>query len=106
MVKSISIFQLKDNEEANKFLFMSYRFVKNNPQYGIALYDEIYTTNIEIEEEDNINILDTIYEKFNINRPDDFNGHSLSTSDIIKMDGKYFYCDSFGWVEITDKFTE
>ena len=41
-----------------------------------------------------------IYMKFNLNRPDDFKGHSLSVSDIVKIDGKYFYCDSFGFKEI------
>ena len=50
--------------------------------------------------------LDKLYEKFNLDRPGDFGGHSLSVSDIvaIKQDGQvsYYYCDSFGFQELPD----
>lgn len=26
--------------------------------------------------------------------------HSLSVSDVVVVDQKYYYCDSFGWVEV------
>ena len=53
-----------------------------------------------------INLLDYLYEKFNIKRPEDFNGHSLSVSDVIilindKGARNIYYCDSFGWEDIT-----
>jgi hypothetical protein len=32
-----------------------------------------------------------------------FKGRSVSVSDIIKVDDKFFYCDSFGWEEVTPK---
>ena len=41
----------------------------------------------------------------NINRPSDFTGHSLSVSDIVEIvrkdETKYYYCDDFGWTDIT-----
>ncbi len=47
-----------------------------------------------------------LFEKFNIARPGDFGGHSLSVSDIvaIKQGGRvsYYYCDSFGFQELPD----
>ena len=47
-----------------------------------------------------------LFEKFNLDRPGDFGGHSLSVSDIvaIKQDGQvsYYYCDSFGFQELPD----
>jgi len=50
--------------------------------------------------------LDKLYEKFNLDRPGDFGGHSLSVSDIvaIKQNGhvSYYYCDSFGFQELPD----
>lgn len=50
--------------------------------------------------------LEQLYEIFNLDRPADFFGHSLSVSDIvaIKTDGKvsYHYCDSFGFKELPD----
>ena len=50
--------------------------------------------------------LDDLFEKFNIDRPGDFGGHSMSVSDIvaIKRDGQvsYHYCDSVGFQELPD----
>ena len=50
--------------------------------------------------------LDSIYEKFNMERPEDFKGHSLSVSDIVVIheDGKNtaYFVDSFGFQEIQD----
>ena len=47
-----------------------------------------------------------IFERFNINRPDDFHGHSLSVSDVIVInrttETKAFYVDSFGFEELPD----
>ena len=55
----------------------------------------------EIEVEDVNKTLEDLFTIFNINRPQDFKGHSLSVSDIIEIDDKYYYCDSVGWTDIT-----
>ena len=48
--------------------------------------------------------LDQIYEEFNINHPSDFEGHSLSVSDLVIIDDgdkkKAFFVDSFGFTEV------
>ena len=48
--------------------------------------------------------LDDIFERFNINRPNDFHGHSLSVSDVIVInrtaETKAYYVDSFGFEEL------
>lgn len=64
--------------------------VKNN-------YDQVYEFDLDSSTEVK---LDDIYEIFNISRPDDFKGHSLSVSDVVRCDDKYYYCDSFGWKEL------
>lgn len=50
--------------------------------------------------------LDDIFERFNINRPNDFYGHSLSVSDVIVInrtaETKAYYVDSFGFEELPD----
>lgn len=52
--------------------------------------------------------LDGLYEKFNLRRPTDFLGHSLSVSDVIvtNRDGQKqaFYVDSFGFKEVPEFF--
>ena len=50
--------------------------------------------------------MDQIYEKFNLDRPEDFTGHSLSMSDVIVInDGdsvQAHYIDTFGFTELPD----
>lgn len=49
-------------------------------------------------------ILEGLYTRFNLNRPDDFHGHSLSLSDVIalNLNGKMecYYTDSFGFYKL------
>lgn len=62
-------------------------------------YKEVY----RYEKADSTNemaLLEKIYTKFNIDRPEDFKGHSLSVSDIVDLDGKLYYCDAYSWEEI------
>jgi len=74
----------------------------NIDDYAIAYIGEMVTPDNIVPE----NFLDVLFEKFNINRPDDFAGHSLSVSDMIVLNnhGKaiWYYCDSFGWENITE----
>lgn len=50
--------------------------------------------------------LEEIYTKFNIDRPDDFTGHSLSVSDVVVLvkDGETtaHFVDSFGFKEVPE----
>ncbi len=52
--------------------------------------------------------LDEIYEEFNIDRPDDFCGHSLSVGDVIAFKGKdgteAYFVDSYGFEFLPDFF--
>ena len=49
-------------------------------------------------------ILEGLYVRFNLNRPDDFRGHSLSVSDVIalNLNGQVecYYTDSFGFYKL------
>ena len=49
-------------------------------------------------------ILEGLYTRFNLNRPDDFRGHSLSLSDVIalNLNGQMecYYTDSFGFYKL------
>ena len=51
-------------------------------------------------------ILEEIFARFNLMRPDDFTGHSLSMSDIVglKQNGRvsFHYVDTFGFPEVKD----
>ena len=66
-----------------------------------ANYELVYTA--PLTERDN---LESIYTRFNIDRPADFHGHSLSVSDIVVLhqDGKdtAHYCDRFGFSQVPE----
>ena len=44
--------------------------------------------------------LEHIFEKFNIHRPADFHGHSLSVSDVVEIDGTKWLAGFIGWSKV------
>lgn len=92
-----AIYQLK--REFNNKLFARYSLIEKF--YGgvnIEEYNNLYEG--EIEGESELDACENVYKKFNLNRPEDFKGHSLSMSDIVKVNENYYYCDSFGFKKI------
>ena len=49
-------------------------------------------------------VLEAIYFRFNSYEliPKNFRGHSLSTSDVVVLNGKPFYCDYIGFHPLTE----
>lgn len=74
------IYQLKDDEKLRDYHFADYFFLKSH-QLNVEgkNYNRMY------EGEFTQKSLEGIFEEFNINRPRDFYGHSLSVSDIIVL---------------------
>lgn len=97
------IYQLKNSPENHAIRFEEYALAE---KYGEPAkpenYDLVYTGSLDDFEDSNK--LEAIYTKFNLNRPEDFKGHSLSVSDIIVMNDEAHYVDSFGFVDVSDKF--
>ena len=66
-------------------------------------YDPIYTGDLS-EAGKTPEKLESLFQTFNISRPGDFCGHSLSVSDVValKQDGQvsYHFCDSIGFKEL------
>ncbi len=97
------IYQLKNDAENHAIRFEGFTDAE---RYGEAAkpenYDLIYTGSLDDFEDSNK--LEAIYTKFNLDRPDDFTGHSLSVSDIIVMDNEAHYVDSYGFVDVSDRF--
>ena len=93
-MKKIRIYQLPVEHKAK---FMGLEFVTEN---NIMPKLEDYNLVWEGEVEDGSD-LDDIYRIFNVNHPEGYTGHSLSMSDVVFMDGKYFYCDDYGWEEVS-----
>ena len=101
ILKSCRIYQLKpDVNVLMKFIGYD-ELTKNFGEPKPENYKVVYDGQLET------NDLDAIYEKFNINHPEGFSGHSLSISDVIELydsSGSIFhYVDSFGFKEIDFK---
>ena len=98
------IYQITDIETA-RYAFMSWDFAKSH-NFNISDYAQVYEG--EIDEHNMYAALEELFEEFNIHRPADFKGHSLSVSDIVVLtEGDAtttFYCDSFGWKDITGSY--
>ena len=97
-----SIYQLKGGDETLDYRFEPLDAIRRNGlSVDSANYELVYTA--PLTERDN---LESIYTRFNIDRPADFHGHSLSVSDIVVLhqDGKdtAHYCDRFGFSQVPE----
>ena len=100
---TFSIYQLKDDVPVD-FHFRPLEEVQGK---GLAVdpanYEKVYTAPLTPGMG-----LERIFEKFNIDRPEDFKGHSLSVSDVVVLhqNGKdtAHYTDSIGFVDISKDF--
>ena len=100
------IYQIDPEGNRREYIFLSHDFMESEE---MELNREDYRLEYvaPLTEADT---LDTIYERFNIDHPEDFQGHSLSVSDIVVMnrDGevKAYFVDSFGFTDVTEEFLE
>lgn len=98
------IWQLK-HENLRAYGFMDYEWAMKHG-FNLNDYEKTYEGEIKGGSLENSmgNVftkhLDNLFIKFNVNRPTDFKGHSLSVSDIIVLNGEKFYCDSIGWKKL------
>ena len=49
-------------------------------------------------------VLEELFYIFNMAHPEDYQGRSLSVSDIVKLNDEYYFCQSAGWKKV--KVTE
>ena len=104
--KQFGIYQITERDPEHNYRFMGLDYVqKKGMMVSRADYDLIYAAPLTDKD-----TLDGIYERFNIQRPADFTGHSLSVSDVVVLnDGstvKAYYVDSIGFAELPDFFKE
>ena len=99
-----AIYQLKPGEEYHLL-----RFAGLSELQGQAVdrkhYQLVYAGTLDSSASmDTMSLLEELYMKFNLKRPDVFAGHSMSVSDVVvlKQDGTFrsFYTDSFGFEEL------
>lgn len=101
---SFAIYQLRDNDDTARLHYMNSEYLEKK---GLSAkkenYAAVYAGNLD-HRGDTQDRLNELYETFNIRRPEDFRGHSLSVSDIValKQHGvvSCHYVDSWGFKEL------
>ena len=87
--------QIKDVENC-AYAFKHYEWAKN--VLDLNDYEVVYEGELDCPEMPNA--LEELFEIFNNKRPKDFKRRSMSISDVVEIDGKNYYCDFVGWVEL------
>lgn len=106
------IYQIEDIDKC-EYSFMGYEYaLKHN--FNLYDYEQIFlfTENTlfvdDAENRDVYELLELVYRMFNRVTEEDtqrlhfigYKGRSISTSDIVEVDGTKYYCDTTGWKEI------
>ena len=98
------ILQLDRNRESvskNRKMFMSWDILNECcGGFDIQDYKEVYAGEHQTDTEDKSLILDELFQKFNLNHPEDFHGNSMSVSDVVILDNEIYFCDSLGWKKV------
>lgn len=92
------LLQIKDWEH-NPYVFRGFNTAQ---QKGFSLNDYEVVYEGEVEDVDAETMLEKLFALFNIFHPEDFEGRSMSVSDIIELGEDYYYTDSYGFKKITD----
>jgi hypothetical protein len=93
------------NENYNLF---GWNMTKHN--FDLKDYYEVYNGELNDSKKEDIEILDELFEIFNINHPKDYHARSLSVGDVVQIIRgniiKYYYCDMIGWQLILSSMKE
>ena len=96
MKYNVKIYQMNVNSD---ILFMPYDFTMKHGGIDFENYDMVYEMCV-IDNRNEYQILEDIYEMLNIDHPHDSRGRSLSVSDIVELNGNRYFVDSFGYQKI------
>lgn len=103
---TFTIYQLKRDDGLRAYQFEPYeRLQAGGLSVDPANYEQVYSAPLEPGM-----TLETIYQKFNLDHPADFTGHSLSVSDVVVLhqagEDTAHYCDSFGFQDVPEFLQE
>ncbi len=103
---TFSIYQLKHGDETRYLRFEPYdRLQAAGNVVDKANYELVYSADLSPDM-----TLGSIYDRFNIDHPKDFKGHSLSVSDVVVLhqsgQDTAHYVDSFGYKQVPEFLQE
>jgi hypothetical protein len=99
----ITIYQINHDRDTDRVSFMGYDDLpqfQGSQEPNPEIYDKVFEGSVDCSN------LEDVYEKFNLDHPAEFQGHSLSVSDIVEIKAApdtepgFYFCDSFGFKQI------
>ena len=95
------IFQIDPDGEGRNQMFLGYDYLES---HGLSVKSDDYQNIYRGDLEEGMT-LEGLYEKFNLYRPEDFKGHSLSVGDVVLLNQsgqkQAFFVDTIGFKEIS-----
>lgn len=84
--------------------FMGLKYWKDEP-LTLDAYEDMGDLPFNNVDGDVMETLEDIYMYGNSDKEyyDGYKRRSISVSDIVELDGRYYYCDTIGWKDITDR---
>ena len=99
----INIYQVNQDRDTQRLKFMgldAVRKVLRSAEPDCATYDKVYSGDVKCRN------LEDVFVLFQSGRPEGFQGHSLSVSDVVEVEDAasitpgFYFCDSIGFKEI------
>ncbi len=101
--QTYEIYQLKSGDETHDIRFQPYEDItKAGKKPDFANYEKVYEGNAADLSGNLGEKLESLFEKFNHDRPEDFKGHSLSVSDVVVLEDNAYYVDDVGFKPLED----
>lgn len=105
-----ALYQIKTGPDFTRFRFMDMDWLRRNGEtVRSERYEQTYTATLDSSASDQ-EVLEKIFCRLNERRYDDYDGPSMSVSDVVVLSrtGKKsaWYCDSVGFEEVTEFLEE
>ena len=94
----IKVYQINPDLDRYSVLFRNYEAAMSCAgQIDPSIYKTVFDGNVDAQD------LEDVFTVLNFSQPVGYNGHSLSVSDIVEIEGGgYHYCDTFGFQKLKD----
>ena len=99
----INIYQINQDRDTQRLKFMgldAVRKVLQSAEPDCAAYDKVYSGNVKCRN------LEDVFVLFQSGKPEGFQGHSLSVSDVVEVEDAasitpgFYFCDSIGFQRV------